>query len=238
MRLMYPRRALALPVKILAVRRRVANLTQAARPGVAKIRSCSARSLASSSAFMAEMIRASPTGCRRSQRPGGAWVALLGPLAGGAEDRGQSTRPAQPASSTARRTLQVGQPPHLSRPGVEAPHRQVGIGNHLPHPARQLPQMDRDDGCDTEIGWPSSRRPPAGADSRYWSAAGAFLTLFQGLVVVLVLAVVVVDDLQDLDEAEGGRSRRRAASWSGSTSAMGSAGYRRGGSSRRAPRCR
>jgi hypothetical protein len=32
----------------------------------------------------------------------------------------------------------------------------------------------------------------------------------------------VVDDRQDLDEAEGGSRRRRAAAWSGSSSAMAS----------------
>jgi hypothetical protein len=53
------------------------------------------------------------------------------------------------------------------------------------------------------------------------------------LVVVLVLAVMVVDDPQDLDEAEGGSpAAAGAASWSGSTSAMGrpaAAGAHRGG---------
>jgi hypothetical protein len=63
------------------------------------------------------------------------------------------------------------------------------------------------------------------------------LALVEGLVVVLVLVVVVVDDPQ-ASTKPAARRRRRAASWSGSTSAIGLAGYRRGGWSRRAPRCR
>jgi hypothetical protein len=42
-----------------------------------------------------------------------------------------------------------------------------------------------------------------------------------------VVVVVVVDDPQDLHEAKAAHSRRRAASWSGSTSAIRPAGYRR-----------
>jgi hypothetical protein len=42
--------------------------------------------------------------------------------------------------------------------------------------------------------------------------------LGNGFIVALALVGLVVDDRQDLDEAEGGSSRRRAAAWSGSTS--------------------
>ena len=48
------------------------------------------------------------------------------------------------------------------------------------------------------------------------------VTLLEGLR-RLVLVLLVVDDPQDLDEPKAARSRRRAASWSGSTSAMGPA---------------
>jgi hypothetical protein len=48
----------------------------------------------------------------------------------------------------------------------------------------------------------------------------SFLAFFKKLVVVLVLALVVVDDPEDLDEAEGGPKPPQGASWSGSTSAM------------------
>ena len=47
-----------------------------------------------------------------------------------------------------------------------------------------------------------------------------------------------LDDLQDLTKPKATRSRRRAASWSGSTAAMGLARCRCDSSSRRVPRCR
>jgi hypothetical protein len=56
---------------------------------------------------------------------------------------------------------------------------------------------------------------------RCWRTA-----FLDGLVVLIVVVVVVVDDPQDLDEAKAAHSRRRAASWSGSTSAIRPAGYR------------
>jgi hypothetical protein len=51
------------------------------------------------------------------------------------------------------------------------------------------------------------------------------LALLDGLV-VLVLDVVVVDDPQVSTKPKAARSRRRAASWSGSTSAIGSSRLR------------
>jgi hypothetical protein len=64
------------------------------------------------------------------------------------------------------------------------------------------------------------------------------LTILIQLAVALVVSGLVVDDPQDLDEAEGGSQPAQTASWSGSTSAMARASYRLGGSSRRAPRCK
>jgi hypothetical protein len=61
--------------------------------------------------------------------------------------------------------------------------------------------------------------------------------LLDRLVVVLVLAVIVVDDPQDLDEPEGGPQPPQGRLLVGVNLTIAGAGYRRG-SSRRAPRCR
>jgi hypothetical protein len=62
-----------------------------------------------------------------------------------------------------------------------------------------------------------------------------FLAFFKKLVVVLVLALVVVDDPEDLDEAEGGPKPPQGRLLVGVGLGHGPAGYRRGGWSRRGP---
>jgi hypothetical protein len=58
------------------------------------------------------------------------------------------------------------------------------------------------------------------------------------LVLILLLALVMVDDPQDLDEAEGGSQPPQGRLLVGVDFGHGPASYGRGGSSRRAPRCR
>jgi hypothetical protein len=55
---------------------------------------------------------------------------------------------------------------------------------------------------------------------------------------LVVVILGVVDDPQDLDEAEGGSQPPQGRLLLGVDLGQARAGYRRGGSSRRAPRCR
>jgi len=62
--------------------------------------------------------------------------------------------------------------------------------------------------------------------------------VLDGCIVALILVGLVVDDREDLDEAEGGSQPPQGRRLVGIDLGMARVGYRRGGWSRRAPRCR